>query len=133
MMVNYADHDLLPADDITDRLQIAGARRAGLERDRVGIDLVERPEGRSVALDVAENALLRRVTPAGVAPHLGLATQPFDRVVEDLDEFGNFDAAERLAPRWHHVDLRLLHLDHRATGIGECIELSVDGFAECPD
>ena len=69
--------------DFADRLQIAGAGRAGLEGQRVGIDLVERLERRLVALDVPEDALLRGIAPAGVAPDFGLGAQALDRVVED--------------------------------------------------
>src|SRR5205823_9273583 len=83
-VVDDADHHLLPGDNLADRLKVARARRAGLEGERVGIDLVERFQGRLVALNVAEDALLRWVAPAGVAPHLGLAAQPLDRVIEDL-------------------------------------------------
>jgi hypothetical protein len=36
-------------------------------------------------LHIAKNPLLRRVAPAGVAPHLGFPTQPFDRIVEHRD------------------------------------------------
>jgi hypothetical protein len=125
VVVDDAEHDLLVSHDPADRLEIAGARGAGFEGQRVGIDLIERLQSRLVALHVAEDALLCRVTPAGVAPHLGLAAQPFDRVVEYLDQLGDFEPAERQAARRHHVDLRLLHLDHRAAGVGERVELLI--------
>jgi hypothetical protein len=77
VVLDDADHHLLPGDDLADRLKIARARGAGLEGERIGIDLVERFQGRPVALDVAKDALLRRVAPAGVAPYLGLALAEF--------------------------------------------------------
>src|SRR5580693_5431854 len=96
-----ADHDLLVSHCPPNRFEIAGARGARFEGQRVGIDLIERLQSRLVALHVAEDALLGRVAPAGVAPHLGLAAQPFDRVVEYLDQLGDFDTAERLAACRH--------------------------------
>jgi hypothetical protein len=77
VVVDDADHNLLVSHDPADRFEIAGARGADFEGQRVGIDLVQRLQSRLVALHVAEDALLRRVAPAGVAPHLGLAAQPF--------------------------------------------------------
>ena len=84
VVVDHADDDLLVLDHLADRLEVAGARRAGLEGERVGVDLVERFERGLIALHVAEDALLRRVAPAGVAPHFGLRPQPLHGVVEDL-------------------------------------------------
>ena len=68
---------------------------------------------RLIALHIAEDALLRQVAPAGVAPHLGFAAQSLHRVVEDLDEIVYVELAEGLAARRYHVDLRLLHLHDR--------------------
>ena len=73
VMIDDADHDLLVSHCPADRFEIAGARGARFEGQRVGIDLIQRLQSRLVALHVAEDALLRRVAPAGVAPHLGLA------------------------------------------------------------
>ena len=93
---------------------------------------VERLERRLIALHVLEDALLRRVAPAGVAPDLGLGAQALHGVVEDLHQIVDVELAERLAAHRHHVDLRLLHLDHRAAGVGELVELLVERVAERP-
>ena len=92
----------------------------------------ERLEGRLVALHLLEDALLRRIAPAGVAPDLGLGAQPLDGVVEDLHELVDVELAEGLAARGHHVDLRLLHLDDRAAGVGELVSSSLSASAERP-
>ena len=132
VMIDDADDDLLVLDRLADRLQIAGTRGAGLEGQRVGVNLVEGVQRRLIALHVAEYALLRRVAPAGMAPHLGLRPQSFHGVVEDFHEIIRIELAESLAARRHHVDLRFLHLDHRAAGVGEIIELLVERFAQRP-
>jgi len=65
-----------------------------------------------------------------VTPHFGLGAQALDGVVEDADEILHVELAERLAANRHHVNLRLFHLDHRAAGIGEIVELLVEGLAQ---
>ena len=83
VMVDHADDDLLVLDHLADRFEVAGTRRAGLEGQRIGLDLIQRLERGLIALHVAEDALLRRIAPAGVAPHFGLRPQPLHGVVED--------------------------------------------------
>ncbi len=58
VMIDHADDNLLVRDHFADCLEITGAGRARLERQRIGVDLVERLKGRLVALDVLEHALL---------------------------------------------------------------------------
>jgi hypothetical protein len=99
----------------------------------VGIDLVECGKRRLVALDIAENPLLRGVAPAGMAPDLRLVAQTLDSVVEELDEIVGVEPAKRLTADGHHMDLRFLELDHRAAGIGQLNELPVERIAQCPD
>jgi hypothetical protein len=132
VVVDHPDDDLLVLDRLADRLEVAGPRGAGLEGQRVGIHLVERGERRLIALHVTEDPLLRRIAPAGVTPHLGLGAQALHGVVEDLHQVVHVELAEGLAARRHHVDLRLLHLDHRAAGIGELAELLVERVADRP-
>jgi len=64
VMIDHADDDLLVLDYIANCMKFAGAGRACLKRQRIGVDLIERIEGRLVALDLLEDALLRWVTPA---------------------------------------------------------------------
>ena len=132
VMIDDADDDLLVLDHVANRLEIAGARRAGLEGQSVGVERVERGKRRLVALDFLEDALLRGIAPAGVAPYLGLATQPFHRVVEDLDQIGAVELAKYLAAHRHHMDLRLFHLHQRAAGVGEIVQLGVERVAKRP-
>ena len=84
-----------------DRLEVQRARARRLERDHVGVDLVEQLERRRCRSDLREHALLRRVAPAGVAPDLGLRAQSPDRVVEDLEHELGVDHRRRRcrAPR----------------------------------
>src|SRR6202030_4122921 len=97
------------------------------------IDLVERRKSRLIALDVSEDSLLRGVAPAGMAPDFGLLAQTLDRVVEEIDELVDIELSEGLAADRHHMDLRLLQLDYRAAGIGQCAELAVERVADRPD
>jgi hypothetical protein len=60
---------------------------------------------RLITLDVAEDSLLRRVSPTCVTPHFGLLPQPFHRVVEQFNEVGSLKRAEGLTTRRHHMDL----------------------------
>src|SRR6204780_30284 len=126
VVVDDADDNLLVLDDFADGLQIAGARGAGLEGEGVGIDLGERLERRLVALHLLEYPLLRGVAPTGVTPDLGLGAQAVDRAVEDVHQLLGAELAEGGAARWHHVDLRLFHLDHRAAGIGQLVQFGVE-------
>src|SRR5260370_8897036 len=57
VVIDDADHDLLVSHDPADCLEIAGARGADFEGQRVGVDLIERLQSRLVALYVAEDAL----------------------------------------------------------------------------
>ena len=58
VMIDHADDDLLVLDHFADCMQVAGAGRAGFERQHIGVDLVEHLEGRLIALDLLEHALL---------------------------------------------------------------------------
>ena len=68
-----------------------------------------------------------------MAPQLGLVAQTLDRVVEEFDEIVDIELAEGLAADRHHMDLRLLQLDHRAAGIGQVAELTVQRVTDRPD
>ena len=59
-----------------------------------------------------------------------LPRRPFTVLLKIFDEIVDVELAERLAAHRHHVDLRLLHLDHRAAGVGELVELLVERVAE---
>src|SRR6516225_3622174 len=50
--------DLLVLDHFADCRQVTRAGRAGFERQRISVDLVEHLEGRLIALDLLEHALL---------------------------------------------------------------------------
>ena len=101
VMIYHADDDLLVLDHFADCVQVARTGRAGLERQRIG-------------------SLLFLLFPPSspLTPLLSL-----HRLVEDADEILHVELAERLAPRRHHVNLRLFQLDHRAAGIGEIVQL----------
>ncbi|MCZ7562673.1 MAG: hypothetical protein M5U08_01795 [Burkholderiales bacterium] len=73
------------------------------------------------------------VAPAGVAPHLGLAAQPLHGVVEHLEHELGVDHLVDDAACGEQVDLRLLHLDHRAAGVGEVMQLLVEHVGERHD
>ena len=130
MMVDDADDDFLFLDDLADCLEIARPRRACLESDGVGVDAVERFQSRLIALHFLEDALLARIAPAGVAPDLGFVLQALDRGVEDLDQIVDVELAEGLAAHRHHVNLRLLHLNERASNIGQFVKFGVERSAE---
>jgi hypothetical protein len=131
-MVDDADDHLLILDHLANRLEVAGAGRTRLEGQRVGVDLIERLERGLVALHVGKDALLGRIAPAGVAPHLGLVAQALYGVVENLHQVARVELAEGLAAGRHHVDLRLLQLDDGTAGIGQLIELLVERVADRP-
>ena len=61
-----------------------------------------------------------------------LARRPFTVLLKIFDQIVDVELAEGLAARRHHVDLRLLHLQHRAAGIGELVELLVERVADRP-
>ncbi len=65
-----------------------------------------------------------------MTPHFGFGAQALHGIVEDADEILHVELAERLATHRHHVNLRLFHLDHRAAGVGEIVELLVEGLAQ---
>src|SRR4029079_18870894 len=71
VVIDHADADLLVGDDLAEGLEIHAACARRLESDHVVIDLVQHLERVLVALYVLEHALLRRITPAGVAPDFG--------------------------------------------------------------
>src|SRR5215813_398033 len=58
VVIDHADDDLLVLDHFADCRQVARAGRAGFERQHIGVDLVEHLEGRLIALDLLEHALL---------------------------------------------------------------------------
>lgn len=58
VMIERADDDFLVLDQFADCTQITGAGRAGFECQRIGVDLIECLEGRLIALDFLEHALL---------------------------------------------------------------------------
>ncbi len=106
---------------------------ARLERDHVRVDLVQELQRRLVALHLSEHALLRRVAPARVAPDFRLRAQSAHGVVEHLEHELGVDHLVDDAARREQVDLRLFHLDHRAAGVGQRVELLVERVAERPD
>ena len=58
-----------------------------------------------------------------MAPDLGLGAQPLHRVVEHLQHELGVDHVVDDAARRQQVDLRLLHLDHRAAGVRQVVQL----------
>src|SRR3972149_4571347 len=85
-VVHHADGDLLARDLLADGLQVHAAGGAAFEGEHVHVQLVQVGEGVLVGLVLGEEALLRRVAPAGVAPDLHQVAEAADGAVEDLHE-----------------------------------------------
>ena len=139
VMVDHADANFLVPYLASDQLEIHAARAAGLEGDHVRIHLGQGIERRRVARRLGEQALRRRIAPAGVAPHLGFRAQSAYRVVEHLDHEFRVQDGVTQAFGGEQMDLRLLHLDDFAAGVGEFVQFLVqrvadrqDAFAQVP-
>ena len=130
-MVENADDDLLVCCDVPNGFEVPGSEDV-VSKVSASASMPLGLESRLIALHVLENALLRRIAPAGVAPHFGFVAKALDRVVEDRGELLDVELAEKLAAHRHHMDVRLLHLQDRATGIGEIVQLLIERVAERP-
>ncbi len=121
VVVDDADHDLLVLDD--PRRRTLRGRRCRTSRSRRSAHrrrLRSRPPASAGSSACRGRCAAAPDCPLQVwHPHFGLRPEPLDRVVEDLDQVGDRRAGERLAAcHRHHVDLRLLHLQRRAAGVG---------------
>ena len=100
--------------------EVPDADRARFECQRVGVDRIERLQRRLIALNLVPNSLLTGIAPTRVAPDFGLAAQPFGGVIEHFDQVVDAEACRTPCrarePRWI---IRLFHLDHLTTGVGE--------------
>ncbi len=103
------------------------------ERDHVGVDTAKRRDRRLVGLHRREQALLRRVAPAGVAPHLGLGAQAAHRDVEHLHHEIGRQHVVADALGGEQVDLRLLDLDRGTAGSGKLGKLGVQRLRDGED
>src|SRR5262245_48802870 len=133
VMVDDTDRDLLVDDALPDGFEIDAAGAAGFEGDRVGFAPIEIFDRGLVALNLGKHALLRGIAPAAVAPDLGLVAQSFDGVVVDFHHEVRVDHLVDEAACREQVNLRLLDLDHRATGIRELVQLLAQRVADGED
>ena len=96
-----------------------------LGRNNVGVNLVQHLQCVLVALHVVEHALLRRIAPTGVTPHLGFRAQAFDRAVEHIDAESRIDHVVHDVAHRKQMNLRLFKLNDRAPRIGKIMQLFV--------
>src|SRR6185503_11661569 len=86
VVIDHANADLLVrSDGFSNRFQIDTSRARRFESNDVAIERVEHVEARGIALHLRVHALLGWVAPAGMRPDLGLTTEPFDRLIEELN------------------------------------------------
>src|SRR5262245_56501039 len=133
VVVDDADRNLLVDDAFADGFEIDAAGAAGFEGDHVGFAAVEIFDRRPVALNLGEHALLRGIAPAAVAPDLGLVAQSFDGIVVDFHHEVRVDHLVDEAACRQQMNLRLLDLDHWATGIRELVQLLAQRIADGED
>ena len=129
-MVDDADTHLHSRDLFADGFEVYGSGTFCLERDHVGIHLIEELQGGFIGLHLREHALLGWISPAGVTPHFRLIPQTLDGVVEDLEHELRIDDFVNDAAGCQQVDLGFLQLDHGTPCVGQIMQFFVEGVAQ---